>query len=1142
MASGQIAHQELQAPAPTKPFRPQPLKKFRPLHPGMGQAVAERTILRRKANGVLENWGDVANRVALGNSLLCKTREETETEHKLLRKHISNATLLMSGRHLQHGDETQPERNQEVFCNCSTSATSFLMFYLLMNGSGVGRCYDDDLILVNWDHAPTVRCVISDQHPDYNMSAHESVRDARHKYNGGANILWHEVEDNREGWAKALELWENAAFEKIHKDKMLILDFSKVRPRGTPIMGMQGRPSSGPVPLMNAFHKANTLKGANLRPWQQALYIDHYFAECVLVGGARRSARWSGKFWKDESIIEFINAKRPIEYDGLSMDEIAALRKNSSPFSFLWSSNNSVLVDKEFWNLLELKRGQEGYKTPMARHARKVFKTVSQASYGDGTGEPAFVNVDKLVRNDAGWDDLNHGDYIGSAKYQVNDDTQLLLSRLAKRAKRKKYSMVVNPCVTADTWVQTDKGPRQVHELVDTPFNALVNGKAYPSKKGFWKTGNKPVFKVETNRGYSLRITDNHELLVETVRKQAASGEMVGTTVWKELKDIRVGDKLVLQNHRPQEHDLDYLEFEQGWLLGEMVGDGGYNPEKYAGYVRFWGDSKEEMGSVAEKIVSPMSKRGIRATSNVNNGTVQVMSKSLTTLADGLIAPKTKDILPALEKKSASFVRGFIRGFFDADGSVQGNTQKGRSIRLGQSNIPKLEAVQRMLLRLGIASTVYKNRQPERDTLLPDGKGGLKSYRTKAAHELVISRDNIPVFADLIGFNEPEKAEKLATLVEAPVRGHYKDAFTTRVTAIEPDGVEDVYDCTVEEVHCFDANGITAHNCSEIPLSVLGGFCVIADLVPFHAATLDEVEEAVRAAVRALIRVNTMDSVYHQEVKRTNRIGVGLTGVHEFAWKFFQLGFRDLLDEEKAKAFWYTLSRFSRAAQEEAISYSKKLGFVAPHTVLTIKPSGSVSKLFGLTEGWHLPPMAWYLRWVQFRNDDPLVEEYKQAGCPVRENLEQYQDTSIVGFPTAPAIASLGMGDKLVTADEATMAEQYSWVKLGEKYWIVGIDENGVSLEDRGGQISFTLKYDPEKIDYAHFASTMKKYQPQIKCCSVMPQIDATAYEYQPEQPLTKAEYEEFCRSLSPNLIGDIGLEHLGCEGTCPIDYKDKKD
>ena len=102
----------------------------RKLTKGLGEAVAKRTILRTKANGQLETWADVAHRVALGNSSLLpdKFKKDRQTEYELLRKHISNASLLMSGRHLQHGDETQPGRNMEVFTNCSTASSSFYSF------------------------------------------------------------------------------------------------------------------------------------------------------------------------------------------------------------------------------------------------------------------------------------------------------------------------------------------------------------------------------------------------------------------------------------------------------------------------------------------------------------------------------------------------------------------------------------------------------------------------------------------------------------------------------------------------------------------------------------------------------------------------------------------------------------------------------------------------------------------------------------------------------------------------------------------------------------------------------------------------------------------------------------------------------
>lgn len=195
----------------------------------------------------------------------------------------------------------------------------------------------------------------------------------------------------------------------------------------------------------------------------------------------------------------------------------------------------------------------------------------------------------------------------------------------------------------------------------------------------------------------------------------------------------------------------------------------------------------------------------------------------------------------------------------------------------------------------------------------------------------------------------------------------------------------------------------------------------------------------------------------------------------------------------------------------------------------------TTSKLFGLTEGAHLAAMREYLRWVQFRNGDPLIEEYRAKGYPVRE-LVQYKGTTIVGFPTVPEIVTLGMGDLLVTAAEATPEEQYEYLRLMEKYWI-----DGESTHDKGNQVSYTLKYDPKVVGYDQFRRTLLDGQSSVKCCSVMPQTDTTAYEYQPEQPVTPEEFQQLLANIKDaDMKQDIGLEHVDCGGgACPISFNE---
>ena len=97
----------------------------------------------------------------------CDLTDERRQEQARLRNAIATGALLTSGRHLQHGDASQPGRNMEVFTNCATAIASFAKFYLLLNGSGVGRSYDDALTAVDWSDAPALLLYLSPDHPDY---------------------------------------------------------------------------------------------------------------------------------------------------------------------------------------------------------------------------------------------------------------------------------------------------------------------------------------------------------------------------------------------------------------------------------------------------------------------------------------------------------------------------------------------------------------------------------------------------------------------------------------------------------------------------------------------------------------------------------------------------------------------------------------------------------------------------------------------------------------------------------------------------------------------------------------------------------------------------------------------------------------
>ena len=302
-------------------------------------------------------------------------------------------------------------------------------------------------------------------------------------------------------------------------------------------------------------------------------------------------------------------------------------------------------------------------------------------------------------------------------------------------------------------------------------------------------------------------------------------------------------------------------------------------------------------------------------------GEFRLASAALRNLALSLgMSARSKRITDSIETASSDFYRGLLRGLFDADGSVQGTQEKGVTVRLTQTDRDNLVRVQRMLLRLGIASTLYSDRKLSGAKLLPDGKGGERLYSTQAVHELVVSNENLLRFRDLIGFADTDKSTRLDALLSGYARSLNRERFIATVDSVVENGVEPVFDATVADVHAFDANGFYVHNCGEQPLPPYGCCCLgsinLALMVeePFtERARFDF--EALKAVIHPAVRMldNVLDATVwplpEQDVesKAKRRIGLGFTGLGD---ALIMLGLR--FDSHEARAMATRIAAFMR--------------------------------------------------------------------------------------------------------------------------------------------------------------------------------------------------------------------------------------
>src|SRR6266851_297285 len=175
--------------------------------------------------------------------------------------------------------------------------------------------------------------------------------------------------------------------------------------------------------------------------------------------------------------------------------------------------------------------------------------------------------------------------------------------------RRKEYGYQeygTNPCVTGDTWVLTTHGPRQARDLVGQLHGSFVNGRSFvTTEDGFWLSGSKPILRIRTREGYSLRLTANHQL--QTVRHQSRKVQRTG---WQKVSELHPGDRLMLNRHRGLAWSGTGTT-EEGWLLGSLVGDGTFSSKRGSrdqvlsmAHLEFWGRDRELVAAGARQMLS----------------------------------------------------------------------------------------------------------------------------------------------------------------------------------------------------------------------------------------------------------------------------------------------------------------------------------------------------------------------------------------------------------------------------------------------------------------------------------------------------------------------------------------------------------
>lgn len=312
----------------------------------------------------------------------------------------------------------------------------------------------------------------------------------------------------------------------------------------------------------------------------------------------------------------------------------------------------------------------------------------------------------------------------------------------------------------------------------------------------------------------------------------------------------------------------------------------------------------------------------------------------------------------------------------------------------------------------------------------------------------------------------------------------------------------------LEETWYPDKNVVVFNPCAEQSLENFETCCLAEIFLP----NISSKEELIDVAT-LLYRINKHSLAMpchnketEQVVNNNMRMGIGITG--------------DAVSTEEQKSW---LDEAYVALREFDKKYSKEKGYPESIKLTTVKPSGTLSLLPGVSSGAHPAYAQYYIRRMRIAAGSKLVDVCRVNGYHV-EYARRFDGTDdhttvVVEFP-----CSFPEGSKF--AGDTTAVEQLETIKRLQKDW----SDNAVSV---------TVYYKLEELDEIKNWLD-ENYNTCVKTVSFLLHSDH-GFDQAPLEEITKEQYEEMKAKVNPiHSISfdedDISSDQIGCEGgVCPI-------
>lgn len=284
--------------------------------------------------------------------------------------------------------------------------------------------------------------------------------------------------------------------------------------------------------------------------------------------------------------------------------------------------------------------------------------------------------------------------------------------------------------------------------------------------------------------------------------------------------------------------------------------------------------------------------------------------------------------------------------------------------------------------------------------------------------------------------------------------------------------------------------------------------CCLAEVYLPNIESYEELQEVLMYAYR----MNKHSLALHCTLKETEtvvnknmRMGIGMTGV--------------LQATEEQRSWLKDAYKWLRGYDKW---YSGEHGFPESIKLTTIKPSGTLSLLAGVTPGVHPNPAGpYYIRRVRISSNSPLVQVCKNHGYHIeyQRNFDGSEDrsTMVISFPCK-------LPESTPVAADYDWKTQLDMVRRMQSEW----SDNSVSCT------VYYKKEDLEDIkDYLR-----KHFRHEIKTVSFLLYY-GHGFDQAPYETITREQYEEMVSKTTPITsveVKESDMELADCAtGACPV-------